>query len=150
VKQVILSAKPQPTYLELESRLLNEEMARKQDSSQEREEEALAVTFRSGSRRPFGRGPRNQGGKHGYQYQGAYHQGNYNQDNQGYNNPRGSNNQSSIYQSSHSGGAHAHGAGSSSFSHQQGSRGGFYNSGSDRHNPSPSHWSMRSEPWSTR
>jgi hypothetical protein len=29
IKQVILSTKPQPTYLELESRLLNEEMARK-------------------------------------------------------------------------------------------------------------------------
>ena len=29
VKQVILRAKPQPTYLELVSRLLNEEMARK-------------------------------------------------------------------------------------------------------------------------
>jgi transposase InsO family protein len=70
VKQVILGAKPQPSYLELESRLLNEEMARKQDSSHERDSEALAVNFRSGSRRFSWRGgPMHQGGRstnHGY------------------------------------------------------------------------------------
>jgi hypothetical protein len=75
IKQVILGAKPQPSYLELESRLLNEEMARKQDSSHERDSETLAVNFRSGSRRPFWRGgPMHQGGRstnHGHRDSGG-------------------------------------------------------------------------------
>jgi hypothetical protein len=49
IKQVILNERKPPSYLELESRLLNEEMARKQDGSQESDTEALVLTYHNNS-----------------------------------------------------------------------------------------------------
>jgi hypothetical protein len=54
IKQVILNERKPPSYLELESRLLNEEMACKQDDGQGKDTEALALMYRNNnSRRPY-------------------------------------------------------------------------------------------------
>ena len=51
--QVILNERRPPSYLELESRLVNEEMACKQDKSQESNTKALALTHRHNSQRSY-------------------------------------------------------------------------------------------------
>ena len=68
IKQVIFNERKPPTYLELESRLLIEEMSCK-NCVQERENKALVVTYRFSFCRPFNRRSMNQGRR-----TGGYHQ----------------------------------------------------------------------------
>ena len=71
-KQMILSKEVLPGYLELESRLLAEEMVRKVDHRDEKEGDAL-VAYQAGNRRTFNRGGSvNQGGRWTGQTQGRY------------------------------------------------------------------------------
>jgi hypothetical protein len=109
IKQVILNERKPPSYLELESRVLNEEMARRQDGAHGSDAEALAVTYRqSNSRRPYSRGLMNQGGRSGSSYQGSYGSGG----------PRGSHYSSGIHQSSYSGGFNSNSGGGSHRNYQ--------------------------------
>ena len=65
LKQLILHKKRSPSYLELEARLLNEEISRKNCSQEQ--PEALALSHRGGlSQRPFSCGTQNSGGRHYY------------------------------------------------------------------------------------
>jgi hypothetical protein len=58
-------------YLELDSQLLNEEMAKKHDGSQEGDIEALALTYCNNLHRPYNMGSMNQGDKSCNSYLGG-------------------------------------------------------------------------------
>jgi hypothetical protein len=106
-------------YLELESWLLNKEMACNQDGSQEGDTEAFALTYRNNSCRSYGRSPMNKGGFSSNSYQGGYNSSNQ----------RGSHNSSRAYHSFLSGrGSNSSGGGLN--------LGGGYHSGGDYRNKS--------------
>ena len=65
LKQLILHERRSPSYLELEARLLNEEISRKNCSQEQ--SEALAASHRGGFfRRPFNRGSQNSYGRQSF------------------------------------------------------------------------------------
>jgi hypothetical protein len=117
IKQVILNERKPSTYLELESRLLTEEMTRK-NVSQERDNEALALTYRPGSRRPYTRGPLNQGGRYG---------------NTQSNSQRGTQNSSTVYHGSHAGNAYSGNNSSTGSYSNHSTAGGYSNHGNSGH-----------------